>query len=490
MGAKISVDSATMMNKGLELIEACQLFPVAPTGSRSSSTRNRWSIRMVEYVDGSMLAQLGPPDMRVPIAHCLAWPDRMETPCAPLDLVAIGRLDFEAPDRGALPGAARWRAQALEAGGARPAILNAANEVAVAAFLARRIGFLEIAAIVADTLERYDPPAPDSARRRAGDRRRGAEAGGRACEGLRRLIANPGLLLTIVAFLLVIGPLVFVHELGHYLAGRWFGVKADAFSIGFGRRSPAVTDKRGTRWKFGWLPLGGYVQFAGDMNPASQPIAEWLALPRRGARADLPGEAGLAARDRRRGRAGRQFPRSRSLILAGFALAYGDDPHAADRRRDRARTAPPQRPGCRPGDRIAALGGRVGRDVRRSGALRRASAPASGSTIDVERGGDALSRDAVDRHATSQRDRFGNEYRDRPARHRAGARRSSSPVGLLEAPGVGGARRPARSSRMMVETLGQIITGRRSVKELGGPLKIAKVSGEQLSLGLADASSS
>lgn len=89
----------------------------------------------------------------------------------------------------------------------------------------------------------------------------------------------PGFLLTILAFLLVIGPLVFVHELGHYLVGRFFGVKAEAFSIGFGREVFGVTDKRGTRWKFGWMPLGGYVRFAGDMNPASQPDPQWLMLP-------------------------------------------------------------------------------------------------------------------------------------------------------------------------------------------------------------------
>jgi 1-deoxy-D-xylulose-5-phosphate reductoisomerase len=112
-------------------------------------------------MDGSTLAQLGPPDMRVPIAHCLAWPDRMATPMAPLDLVAIGRLDFEAPDETRFPALGLAR-RALDAGGARPAILNAANEVAVAAFLDRRIGFLEIAAIVADTLDRYDPPAPQT----------------------------------------------------------------------------------------------------------------------------------------------------------------------------------------------------------------------------------------------------------------------------------------------------------------------------------------
>ena len=179
MGAKISVDSATMMNKGLELIEAARLFPVAH--DRIEIILHRQSVihSMVEYVDGSVLAQLGPPDMRTPIAHCLAWPDRMETPMAPLDLVGIGRLDFEAPDPVRFPALALAR-QALDAGGARPAILNAANEVAVAAFLARRIGFLEIAAIVADTLCCYDPPAPETldavllvdgeARRLAGER--------------------------------------------------------------------------------------------------------------------------------------------------------------------------------------------------------------------------------------------------------------------------------------------------------------------------------
>ncbi len=160
MGAKISVDSATMMNKGLELIEAHHLFPVAPHQLEIIVHRQSVIHSMVEYIDGSMLAQLGPADMRVPIASTLAWPDRMATPMAPLDLAAIGRLDFEAADPVRFPALALARA-ALEAGGARPAILNAANEVAVAAFLGRAIGFLEIAAIVADTLERYDPGAPD-----------------------------------------------------------------------------------------------------------------------------------------------------------------------------------------------------------------------------------------------------------------------------------------------------------------------------------------
>jgi 1-deoxy-D-xylulose-5-phosphate reductoisomerase len=161
MGAKISVDSATLMNKGLELIEAARLFPVEQ--DRLEVVLHRQSVihSLVDYVDGSILAQMGPSDMRVPIAHTLAWPDRIATPMAPLDLVAIGRLDFEAPDPARFP-ALRLAREALKAGGAAPAVLNAANEVAVAAFLDERIGFLEIAAIVADTLARYAPEAPRS----------------------------------------------------------------------------------------------------------------------------------------------------------------------------------------------------------------------------------------------------------------------------------------------------------------------------------------
>jgi len=161
MGAKISVDSATMMNKGLELIEAARLFPIP--ADRIEIVIHRQSVihSLVDHVDGSMLAQLGPSDMRVPIAHCLAWPERMATPMAPLDLVTLGRLDFEAPDEVRFP-ALRLAREALVAGGAAPAILNAANEMAVAAFLDGRIGFLEIAAIVADTLSRFVPPTPET----------------------------------------------------------------------------------------------------------------------------------------------------------------------------------------------------------------------------------------------------------------------------------------------------------------------------------------
>ena len=116
---------------------------------------------MVDYIDGSTIAQLGSPDMRVPIASTLAWPDRMATPCTPLDLATIGRLDFESPDLERFP-ALELALTALAEGGARPAVLNAANEIAVAAFLARAIGFLDIVHLVATVLDDYAPPAPSS----------------------------------------------------------------------------------------------------------------------------------------------------------------------------------------------------------------------------------------------------------------------------------------------------------------------------------------
>ncbi len=161
MGAKISVDSATMFNKGLELIEAHHLFPVGLNKLRIVVHPQSVVHSMVEYRDGSTLAQLGPSDMRVPIASCLAWPERMDTPCDPLNLAAIGELTFRAPDEERFP-ATRLCRQAAEQGGAAPAVLNAANEVAVAAFLSGQIPFTRIAITVEDLLGRYTPAAPAS----------------------------------------------------------------------------------------------------------------------------------------------------------------------------------------------------------------------------------------------------------------------------------------------------------------------------------------
>lgn len=153
MGRKISVDSASMMNKGLELIEACWLFDAPP--ERVEVVIHPQSVihSLVDYVDGSVLAQLGNPDMRTPISHALAWPRRIDSGVAPLDLFAIGRLDFQAPDEQRFP-CLRLARQAAEAGGSAPACLNAANELAVAAFLERRIRFNEIAGMIEHVLAR------------------------------------------------------------------------------------------------------------------------------------------------------------------------------------------------------------------------------------------------------------------------------------------------------------------------------------------------
>jgi 1-deoxy-D-xylulose-5-phosphate reductoisomerase len=161
MGAKISVDSATMMNKGLELIEAHHLFGVP--SDRIEIVIHPQSVvhSLVEFVDGSVLAQLGSPDMRIPIAHALAWPKRIATPAQRLDLTAVARLDFEVPDLTRFP-ALRLAREALEAGGAAPVVLNAANEAAVQRFLAGAIGFTEISALVELALNEDRSPAPRS----------------------------------------------------------------------------------------------------------------------------------------------------------------------------------------------------------------------------------------------------------------------------------------------------------------------------------------
>jgi 1-deoxy-D-xylulose-5-phosphate reductoisomerase len=159
MGAKISVDSATMMNKGLEIIEAAFLFDMPE--DRIDVVVHPQSVihSMVEYVDGSVLAQLGSPDMRTPIAYALAWPRRIATPAERLDFGKLAQLTFEAPDPGRFP-ALRLAREALRAGGTAPTILNAANEIAVGAFLARTIGFLDIERVTEETLAALPATAP------------------------------------------------------------------------------------------------------------------------------------------------------------------------------------------------------------------------------------------------------------------------------------------------------------------------------------------
>lgn len=291
------------------------------------------------------------------------------------------------------------------------------------------------------------------------------------------MITNPGLFLTVLAFALVIGPLVFLHEMGHYLAGRLFGVKVEAFSIGFGQEVFGVTDKRGTRWKFGWLPLGGYVRFAGDMNPASVPDAEWLMLPPEERARTFPSKpvwqraiivaAGPVT----------NFVIA-ILILAGFALAYGDSrtPTVAGAI---AADSAAAKAGLQTGDRVVALSGR---SVETFDDMVRYVRIRAGERVKIDfvRGTTPMSSEAVV-GTDIERDRFGNEYRIGRLGI-ASARPVLVDVGLLEAPAVA-VRQTGEIVSMMVETLGQVISGRRSVKELGGPLSIAKVSGEQFTLG-------
>ncbi len=291
------------------------------------------------------------------------------------------------------------------------------------------------------------------------------------------MIESPGLLVTVVAFLLVLGPLVFVHELGHYAAGRWFGVKAEDFSIGFGREIAGFTDRRGTRWKFGWLPLGGYVRFAGDMNPASQPDAEWLQLPpEERARTFQAKPVWQRAFIVAAGPAVNLI--LAVLILGGFAAAYGVDRTPATVG-GVVQGSAADRAGLRTGDRISALDGRS-IDTFADLSFFTAMRPGEAVTVDFVRDGAARRTDAVI-GAVMQRDRFGNAAKI----GRFGIERGKpvyAPLPLWEAPAYG-AGMVGTILRGTVDGLGQIITGRRSMEEMGGPLRIAKASGEQLSLG-------
>jgi regulator of sigma E protease len=293
------------------------------------------------------------------------------------------------------------------------------------------------------------------------------------------LIQSPGVLMAALAFLCAIGPLVFIHEMGHYLAGRLFGVKAEAFSIGFGREIAGFTDSRGTRWKFGWLPLGGYVRFAGDMNPASQPDAAWLSLPA-AERAQTFQAKPLLQRAIIVAAGPAVNLILAVLILAGFAHAYGVDRTPAVVG-TLVEGGPGAKAGLQPGDRIVAIDGRgieTFTDVARYALIR----PGERATIRIARAGRQIEGNLAI-GVIRQRDRFGNEYRI----GRIGIGSGDpvlAPVGLAAAPAAG-VRMTVDIISGTLETLGQIISGRRSMDELGGPIRIAKMSGEQMALGIS-----
>lgn len=292
------------------------------------------------------------------------------------------------------------------------------------------------------------------------------------------MIENPGILWTIGAFILVLGPLVFVHEFGHYIVARWCGVKSDIFSIGFGREVAGFTDKHGTRWKFGWLPLGGYVQFAGDMNPVSQP-------------GDIEPDAPAAERAHmfqyqpiwKRAAIVFAGPAINFifafLILMGFGLVYGQS------------VTPPvvgqvvegsaaEQAGLKAGDRIVSANGdriTVFQDIVSSVALQ-VREPVK---LVIER--DGASRELiVTTRELIEKDRFGNEFR-RGFIGVSPGKPQWADVSLLEAPGYAW-RQTVVILDTMVEGLKQIITGKRTIKDLGGPLKIAKQSGESAAIGV------
>ena len=294
---------------------------------------------------------------------------------------------------------------------------------------------------------------------------------------MEQAFTQPGFLMYILGFLLLLGPLVTIHELGHYLVARWFGVRANVFSIGFGKELAGWTDKRGTRWKLAALPLGGYVQFAGDMNPASQPDAEWLKLP--AAERNVCFQAKPLWQRALIVLAG---PLANFLaaiaILAAFLMAYGQVVASPTIGKVEAGSVAAAA-GLREGDRIVSIGGSA---VSEFSDISMLVAPHPGERMAVAlvRGGEPLSLALVTASKT-ERDEFGNEF----VRGYLGIGPSAvevQPVNPLQAVGLAvGQTRDMIG--LMVTGIGQIVTGRRSVEELGGPLKIAKFSGEQLSLG-------
>ena len=290
-------------------------------------------------------------------------------------------------------------------------------------------------------------------------------------------MSNPGFAFTILAFLLVLGPLIFIHELGHYFAGRWFGVKAETFSIGFGREIFGWTDKRGTRWKVGWMPLGGYVKFKGDMNPASQPSPEWLAMP--------PAEREETFQAKKLWQrfiivAAGPFTNFLFAILAFMAIfatiGYPSSPAVVG---SVLSDSPAAEAGLRPGDRIVSVNGtevRTFADLQSRVALR----PEQRLVMEVARGGEEREIEIVPEAAVVS-DRFGNEAR--VGRIGVGGAVELSRLPVTQLPGAA-IETTVDTVETMIVALGQVITGQRSMEELGGPLRIAEYSGQQASLGI------
>ena len=291
-------------------------------------------------------------------------------------------------------------------------------------------------------------------------------------------LESPNIIVTLLAFIVLLSTLVVVHELGHYLVGRWFGVKAEKFSVGFGPQIWGRVDSRGTLWRIAALPLGGYVQFAGDLNAASQPDAAWKSLPEHGRNQTFQSKALW-----KRALIIFAGPAVNFLlaiaIFMGFLLAYGHSTTPAKVEQIVA-GSPAEKAGLKVGDKILALNGhRI--DTFNALVNEVIMIPNEDAEIVIERGGELLT--VIAKVAERKEvDRFGNEYR-------MGQIGVASPqpvfedVGILAAPGLAIAQ-TFDVVRQQIKGLGQIITGRRPISELGGPLKIAKVSGEAMAVGI------
>jgi regulator of sigma E protease len=293
------------------------------------------------------------------------------------------------------------------------------------------------------------------------------------------MLAQPPLWFIALAFIAAIGPLVFFHELGHYLVARWCGVGAETFSIGFGREVAGWTDKRGTRWKVGWLPLGGYVKFVGDMSATSQGVD--------------PDD--IAPGDRSRAFHLKPVWQRFLIVLAGpmanflLAIAIVSALFAVDgvpRTSNQAVAIQPgsaaAAAGLRPGDRIVSIADRTTKsfeDVFAVVVLR----PDEAVRVEVEREGKLLSL-PVTIAAEEQRDRFGQTFRIGRLGVMGGAPQMVRVSAIELVPEA--TRYTIVSTGRMIDGLWQIISGRRTVKDLGGPLKMAQIAGQVATLGLRE----
>jgi regulator of sigma E protease len=289
---------------------------------------------------------------------------------------------------------------------------------------------------------------------------------------------SPSILFMMFSFLLAMGPLIFLHELGHYWVGRWCGIKADAFSIGFGREIAGWTDKNGTRWKLSWIPLGGYVKFKGDMSPAGGEDPKWKTL-------SPEEQEGVFHNQALWKRAVTVFAGPFTnfivaiIIMGGFAWVYGENVSpAVVHEIEQGGVA--ERAGIKVGDKIIDVNGTKVRFFDQVRAVIQ-DRPGEEISITVERSGEKQTLTVIPKTIT-ETDRFGNIFRLGRLGIMQDPKQTFRPVEWYRIPSVAVERTIVSLNRMMTN-IWQLVTGRRPLSELGGPIKIAKISGEVASMG-------